>query len=293
MKLDALKKLVDVAINLETPGVLYYRAQILDAISDLYIERDRALATVEKLLNEGGSAVDSSGCLYVDIPAPVVARYQIRAKLEDTPMIKPVIDPPNAAELRAEAWLKAQAQLVGEDFLSALHNVSPEGEDVYEWWSKKRKLTIYVTPAGIETYIKIWGPNPDTEMEDGTVISIVDLFKWLHGKDEPAPQVQHLAVRADFNALLERAKEAKSGQKIVDECLSLAKMLVEKNIAYGDSALNPIRIFAKDLDPRAQLLVRIDDKLSRIIQGVDSGEDAVQDLLGYLVLYRVSSRRGA
>lgn len=88
--------------------------------------------------------------------------------------------------------------------------------------------------------------------------------------------------------LLERAALSPSGKKIVDECFRIAEMLVEKNIAYGDSALNPVRVFARDIDARAQILVRLDDKLSRLARGSAAGEDVILDLLGYLVLYRIA-----
>lgn len=39
-------------------------------------------------------------------------------------------------------------------------------------------------------------------------------------------------------------------------------MLLAKNAAYGNSALEPVRIFSK-ADPTEQIRVRIDDKLSR------------------------------
>lgn len=39
-------------------------------------------------------------------------------------------------------------------------------------------------------------------------------------------------------------------------------LLVEKNAAYGDSALHPVRIFSRAA-PTAQLKVGLDDKLSR------------------------------
>lgn len=75
------------------------------------------------------------------------------------------------------------------------------------------------------------------------------------------------------------------------ECLALADMLEAKNRAYGDSALNPIRLFSK-ADPVEQLRVRIDDKLSRLRAAVDGdAEDAVFDLLGYLILLRIATRK--
>ena len=64
-------------------------------------------------------------------------------------------------------------------------------------------------------------------------------------------------------------------------------LLVEKNESYGDSALNPVKVFS-DLDVDERLNVRIDDKLQRLSSGREFGqEDTVQDLMGYLVLKRV------
>lgn len=63
-----------------------------------------------------------------------------------------------------------------------------------------------------------------------------------------------------------------------------------KNAAYGDSALNPVRVFSKAA-PLEQINVRLDDKLSRLMRGEDAGEDTEADLLGYLILKRVAMRR--
>lgn len=65
-------------------------------------------------------------------------------------------------------------------------------------------------------------------------------------------------------------------------------MLIEKNRAYGDSALDPVRVFSKQ-DNLEQLYVRIDDKLSRIKRGHEyPGDDTVSDLIGYLVLLLIA-----
>ena len=78
-------------------------------------------------------------------------------------------------------------------------------------------------------------------------------------------------------------------QAIVDECDGLARFLIGKNRRYGNSALDPVRIFSK-ADTREQLLVRIDDKLSRVARGSNPGEDVMRDLPGYLILLRVRDR---
>ncbi|WP_437310080.1 hypothetical protein [Sorangium sp. So ce388] len=76
---------------------------------------------------------------------------------------------------------------------------------------------------------------------------------------------------------------------IAEECDRLKDLLLAKNACYGNSALDPVRIFSK-ADPVEQIRVRIDDKLSRLARGSAAGEDVEQDLLGYLVLLRVARR---
>lgn len=76
-------------------------------------------------------------------------------------------------------------------------------------------------------------------------------------------------------------------QDVLDE---VCAMLIEKNKTYGDSALNPLRVFST-CDTAEQIKVRIDDKLSRLARGSSAGEDTVMDLLGYLVLLRVQEQR--
>ena len=79
-------------------------------------------------------------------------------------------------------------------------------------------------------------------------------------------------------------------QLISEECKQLAELLIEKNRKYGNSAIDPCRIFSK-ADPLEQLRVRIDDKLSRIKNmQPDDMEDPIHDLLGYLILYRVCEK---
>jgi hypothetical protein len=81
---------------------------------------------------------------------------------------------------------------------------------------------------------------------------------------------------------------------ISDECDSIKKLLLEKNTNYGNSVLAPKRIFSNS-DSREQILVRIDDKLSRIEagNGFEAGEDTVADLIGYLVMLRVHDQMQA
>ena len=76
---------------------------------------------------------------------------------------------------------------------------------------------------------------------------------------------------------------------IKQECTGLCSLLIAKNEHYGNSAFNPLRIFAKS-DALEQLNVRIDDKLTRLARGMDGNEDTELDLIGYLILRRVARR---
>ena len=78
--------------------------------------------------------------------------------------------------------------------------------------------------------------------------------------------------------------------KIVEVCDAIKEMLLQKNVAYGDSALNPIRIFASS-DTVEQLNVRIDDKLNRVKNGGEyPGDNNIDDLIGYLVLLKIAGK---
>lgn len=80
-----------------------------------------------------------------------------------------------------------------------------------------------------------------------------------------------------------------TAERIHDKCMDIRGLLLQKNLAYGDSALNPIRIFSQ-ADSAEQLRVRIDDKLSRLARGDHDweNEDTIMDLAGYLVLLMIA-----
>jgi|SaaInlV_100m_DNA_2_1039680.scaffolds.fasta_scaffold132214_1 hypothetical protein len=77
--------------------------------------------------------------------------------------------------------------------------------------------------------------------------------------------------------------------KVVEKITNLLK---EKNEAYGNTALNPTNIFSK-LDSTEAICARIDDKLARIAnRGInDETEDTVDDVIGYLLLLKMSMER--
>ncbi len=75
-------------------------------------------------------------------------------------------------------------------------------------------------------------------------------------------------------------------EKVSEE---IVRLLKNKNKAYGNTALNPTKIFSK-LDSTEAICARIDDKLARIKnKGItDKTEDTINDLIGYLFLLKMS-----
>ena len=78
---------------------------------------------------------------------------------------------------------------------------------------------------------------------------------------------------------------------IIEVSAEVTNLLLEKNDAYGDSALNPVGIFSRG-EAVESLCARIDDKLMRIkSRGItDATEDTIQDLIGYLILLKIAIR---
>jgi hypothetical protein len=84
---------------------------------------------------------------------------------------------------------------------------------------------------------------------------------------------------------------AQTEKDIVNVLDQIKELLISKNRAYGDSALEPVRVFSK-AENVEQLYVRIDDKLSRVKNGHEyPGDDTISDLIGYLVLLLIAKEK--
>jgi len=81
--------------------------------------------------------------------------------------------------------------------------------------------------------------------------------------------------------------EAPMGEAITKACMDILDLLLEKNIAYGNSALEYDSIFG-NLTARDALYARINDKLARIKNNQsyqnEGMRDAIRDIIGYLTL---------
>lgn len=94
-----------------------------------------------------------------------------------------------------------------------------------------------------------------------------------------------------WDSLSELAAEAPSGQDILEAGIDILSLLLKKNISYGNSAIEPLRLFS-NASVEEQIMVRIDDKLSRLKNNQSyPGDNDVDDLIGYLILLKVVRRK--
>ena len=135
--------------------------------------------------------------------------------------------------------------------------------------SLEGEYCFYTIPANISPAIVMSVP---AGMEFGVDYDIDTL--WTKSSTGP---IQH---KKDFKTF---------GEKLDIEVQAITDLLKEKNKAYGNTALNPTNIFSQ-LDATEAICARIDDKLARIKnKGInDKTEDTVDDLIGYLLLLKMS-----
>lgn len=74
-------------------------------------------------------------------------------------------------------------------------------------------------------------------------------------------------------------------QKKINRILgAMTQLLITKNSRYGNSILDPMRVFCKKDKEESDIPARLDDKLSRIKNSDKIRINDVTDLIGYLVL---------
>ena len=81
--------------------------------------------------------------------------------------------------------LRPVAALSGWPWQAPHVSVGADGEMLFEWWRKDRKLSLYFG-AEAPDYIKVWGSHLDDQMESGslpTSAAFRALWDWLHAVD--------------------------------------------------------------------------------------------------------------
>lgn len=119
-----------------------------------------------------------------------------------------------------------------------------------------------------------------------TILTILNSI--LQSLKEESPMLPTAKQTTAINNAVQQEQFAKEVTEVLH---GISKLLIEKNRKYGDSALNPARIFSR-ADTVEQLKIRLDDKINRVRnQQDDEDEDVEMDLIGYLVLLRIAKKR--
>ena len=89
--------------------------------------------------------------------------------------------------------------------------------------------------------------------------------------------------------LCSRVEDTPTQQKIKDILSGMTDLLLYKNKKYGDSAINPKKIFYKG-DSTNSILIRLDDKIGRVMSNTEEKPrvNDVADIIGYCTLLLVS-----
>ena len=106
----------------------------------------------------------------------------------------------------------------------------------------------------------------------------------------PPPGFDAKAHLDKLNAL-GRDKNPTFEASLDKELAKVRELLLEKNAAYGDSALNPVNALSS-ASATEQIRVRMDDKLSRMVRGHEyANEDTLLDFVGYYFLLKIAEGR--
>lgn len=141
-----------------------------------------------------------------------------------------------------------------------------------------RGAVLTVRDTDEPNYVLFQGSHDWVKLDEGWEVELIA------NEEHLTPESRNIRIIGDSVSFHGEPGETTFALSVHRVTGKIADLLIAKNKAYGDSALNPVRIFSK-ASRIEQLNVRIDDKISRIQRGTDFGdEDTVRDLIGYLVL---------
>ena len=105
--------------------------------------------------------------------------------------------------------------------------------------------------------------------------------------DKPCNNKDCAIVKMGHRA--EDFEDTTTQQKIKDILSGMTDLLLYKNKKYGDSAINPKKIFYKG-DSTNSILIRLDDKIGRVMSNTEEKPrvNDVADIIGYCTLLLVS-----
>lgn len=140
-----------------------------------------------------------------------------------------------------------------------------------------------------ETSEKIHLDKYDSGFGKSRVLEDSGVREWIEKTSQET--LDAIAHREQVERIEQLSSTAPAGQEILSAGLDVVEMLLAKNISYGNSAIEPLRLFSK-ANNEEQIYVRVDDKLSRLKNNQSyPGDNDIDDLIGYLILLKVARRK--
>ncbi len=169
----------------------------------------------------------------------------------------------------------------------------------YPEWAKDYHAVWDVESGEVDVNPRMYTPGVyiDADLQDGDMMMTnegtsyqVD-GEWVEARaDETFSQILW-DEGGSWDELSKLAEEAPSGRDILEAGIDILTLLLKKNISYGNSAVEPLRLFS-NASVEEQILVRVDDKLSRLKNNqAYPGDNDIDDLIGYLILLKVVRRK--
>lgn len=90
---------------------------------------------------------------------------------------------PNSESMdHAKSWLTHMYAVLNANWYQPHPSADEQGDATLEFWVDEKKLTLYFSPYTV-SYVKVIGPDINTEMEDGELqrplTDGLELYNWL------------------------------------------------------------------------------------------------------------------
>jgi hypothetical protein len=172
-----------------------------------------------------------------------------------------------------------------------INKISPEYVEFGELQYPESKHNFSRTIFGIDCIV--FAIMEDAEIETKSETQVQDAVKKYEAFKEKCPSHDSCNDSADSVSYALRGidpVEKSPNEDAIREVMgAMTDLLIEKNRRYGDSAITPKNIFSRASSEEG-ILLRIDDKLSRVMNGKEVRLNDVCDLIGYETLLLIARK---
>lgn len=166
-----------------------------------------------------------------------------------------------------------------------IDNGGNQNLEIFEHQENKSQIHIYIQEEGLHFNLinsrgVIYNNNP-------YYLGLIQLHNYCFDEMYGVIESKEFQDFCNFDKTTKNIVLSPTQERIKDICNQLSSLLIYKNQKYGNSAIEPNNIFYKG-DNTNSILIRLDDKLSRVKNSSELRTNDICDIIGYLVLLLVS-----